>query len=264
MTFDDVSPHARSLLADNPGPMTLTGTNSYVLAAPGATERSSVVVVDPGPDLPDHLAALAAAGKVELILLTHHHDDHSGGSRRFAALTGAPVRAVDPQLCVSAAPLQDGEVIYSAGVTIRVLATPGHTADSVCFVLPEDGERGSVLTGDTILGKGTTVIFHPDGQLGPYLASLERLAALGRAMVLPGHGPVLPAVDEIAEAYLVHRRERLAEVRAAVERLGPEASVETVTAVIYDDVAPNVRFAAERSVAATLEFLGPAGSDGMA
>src|SRR5690606_35631623 len=125
-------------------------------------DAASVVVVDPGPLHEGHLAALAATGRVELILITHHHHDHTEGSARLAALTGAPVRAADPAYCVGGEPLVDGEEIEAAGILIRVLATPGHTADSLCFVLPTDGEHGSVLTGDTILGRGTTIIAHPD------------------------------------------------------------------------------------------------------
>ncbi|GAB4100847.1 MBL fold metallo-hydrolase [Sinomonas halotolerans] len=242
----------RYRLAPNPGPMSLDGTNSYVIAAPGS---ESVVVVDPGPLDAAHLDGLAAAGRVELVILTHHHIDHTEAAEEFHRLTGAPVRARDEALCIGAPPLGDGEIISAAGVRIEVLATPGHTADSLCLHLPDDGAHGSVLTGDTILGRGTTVIVHPDGRLGDYLASLRRLEALGDATVLPAHGPVLPSVREIAKAYTAHREERLAQVRAALVLLGEDASVTAVTDAVYADIDPSVRGAAENSVAAQLEYL---------
>jgi glyoxylase-like metal-dependent hydrolase (beta-lactamase superfamily II) len=165
------------------------------------------------------------------------------------------VRAADPVHCHAGSPLQDGEVLQAAGVEIRVLATPGHTSDSVSFHLPDDGPTGSVLTGDTILGQGTTVLEYPDGTLGDYLGSLDRLERLGPATVLPAHGPVLPALDTVARAYRDHRQERLAQIRAALELLGRDARPEAVTDIVYADVGPAVRRAAELSVAAQLAYL---------
>lgn len=232
--------------------MTLDGTNSYLVGEPGA---GSVVVVDPGPDDPGHLEALATAGAVDLILITHRHHDHTGGSAELARLTGAPVRGFDPAFCIDSEPLTDGELIRAAGVSIRVVATPGHTADSACFVLVGDGERGAVLTGDTILGRGTTVIAAPDGSLADYLDSLATLRGLGALTVLPAHGPTLPDLEQICDAYLAHRYRRLDEVRAALRRLGPDATAAAVTDVVYSDIDPAVRFAAEHSVEAQLAYL---------
>jgi glyoxylase-like metal-dependent hydrolase (beta-lactamase superfamily II) len=246
------SAFTRVIRAANPGPMTLDGTNSYLVGAPGA---GSLVVVDPGPDHPDHLQALAAAGSVDLILVTHHHSDHTGGSAELARLTGAPVRALDPAFCVNGEPLAAGEEIATAGVRIRVVTAPGHTADSVCFVLADDGAEGSILTGDTILGRGTTVIAAPDGSLGQYLDSLATLRALGRLSVLPAHGPTLPDLEAICDSYLAHRQQRLAEVRAALRDLGQDATVATITDRVYGDIDPAVRFAAEYSVKAQLAYL---------
>lgn len=242
----------RYRLAPNPGPMSLDGTNSYVIAAPGS---DSVVVVDPGPLDDEHLAELAGTGHVELIVLTHHHPDHTEAAEEFHRLTGAPVRARDAALCLGAGPLDDGERLDAAGVRIDVLATPGHTADSICLHLPDDGEQGAVLTGDTILGRGTTVIVFPDGRLGDYLATLRRLEALGPATVLPAHGPVLPDLAQIAGAYLAHREERLDQVRAALAHLGQDASIAAVTDAVYTDIDASVRGAAENSVAAQLDYL---------
>ena len=174
-----VSPFATLVRAPNPGPMTLDGTNSYVLRAPGS---AGVVVVDPGPSDAEHLERLAGLGPLELLLLTHHHADHSAGLVEFARRLGAPARAVDPAFSLDAPPLTDGEVIEAAGLELRVMTTPGHTADSVSFVLSDDGDHGSVLTGDTILGRGTTIIEDPDGALGPYLDSLARLPAFADRM----------------------------------------------------------------------------------
>ena len=251
---------SRTLRAENPGPMTLDGTNSYVLAAPGST---TVVVVDPGPLLEGHLAALAAAGTVGLILVTHQHADHTEGSARLRELTGAPVRAAHPDFCHGADPLRDGELISEAGVGITVLATPGHTSDSVCFfVRDDDGGHGSVLTGDSVLGQGTTVICYPDGRLGDYLDSLEKLRMLGvrhgPLAALPGHGPMLPDLAAAAAAYQRHRQERLGQVSSAVERLeaeGAEPDAAAVAALVYGDVPSNVQDAARLSVEAQLDYL---------
>jgi glyoxylase-like metal-dependent hydrolase (beta-lactamase superfamily II) len=237
--------------------MSLHGTNSYVVAAPGS---AGTVVVDPGPPDDQHLRELAEAGRVELILITHRHADHVAAAERFAELTGAPVRAADPAHCHGGSPLQDGEVIHAGGAEIRVLATPGHTSDSVCFHLPGDGAHGSVLTGDTILGLGTTVLDYPDGTLGDYLASLDRLEELGPATVLPAHGPMLPALDKIVRAYRDHRQDRLAQIRSALAALGAGAEVTDVADAVYAAVDPAVRPAAELSVAAQLHYLRSGGS----
>ncbi|MFE5672192.1 MBL fold metallo-hydrolase [Agromyces sp. NPDC056523] len=243
--------------------MTLDGTNSWVLRAPGA--RGSIVI-DPGPSDPAHLERLAAGG-VELVLITHRHRDHTEAVDAFAGLSGAPVRAIDPVWCRDGAPLADGERIRAGGVELEVLATPGHTSDSACFALvpvTTDGAAAAsaaavaVFTGDTVLGRGTTIIAHPDGALGPYLESLERLRAIGAPggiAVLPGHGPALPDLAAICDAYLAHRSERLDQIRNALTRLGADATTEAVTDDVYADVHGSVRFAAEASVRAQLEYL---------
>ena len=128
----------------------------------------------------------------------------------------------------------------------------------MCVVLRGDGAHGAVLTGDTVLGRGTTIIQHPDGALGPYLASLERLREFGRpgpVTVLPGHGPVLRDLAGICDDYLAHRAERLDQVRAALAHLGPDASAEAVTDLVYVGIDPAVRVAAESSVRAQLAYL---------
>jgi glyoxylase-like metal-dependent hydrolase (beta-lactamase superfamily II) len=177
--------------------------------------------------------------------LTHHHPDHVEGAPWLAAETGAPVRAFDPELCRDAAPLVDDEVVSAAGVELRVLHTPGHTDDSISLQLDD-----AVLTGDSILGRGTTVI----SSLGYYLDSLRRLAGI-TALVLPGHGPELPDLGTVASRYLAHREERLEQVRAALRQLGPDASARQVVEVVYADVDPALWEPAEWSVRAQLEYL---------
>jgi len=233
--------------------MTLEGTNTWVLRAPG---ESGCVVVDPGPRDDEHLAAVAAHAPVLATLLTHGHPDHAEGAARFHELTGAPVLAFDPAYVIGDDRLApDRGPLILAGVDIRTFTTPGHTADSVSFAvqLSGSGSEPAVVTGDTILGRGTTVVAWPDRELGDYLHSLERLRGLGPIPVLPGHGPVLPDAAEIAAAYLEHRRIRLDQVRAAVAA-GDRTPAEVV-ARVYADVDRAVWPAAELSVRAQLAYL---------
>ena len=240
-----VTPTAAVVLAPNPGPMTLDGTNTWVLRAPDA---ESCVVVDPGPLTESHLQAVAACGPVDAVLLTHGHVDHSEGAARLAELTGAPVRALDPRHRLGDEGLGDGDVVHGGGLEVRVVATPGHSADSLTFLLED-----AVLTGDTILGRGTTVVAHPDGVLADYLESLRRLQELGDLTVLPGHGPELPSAGVVAAQYLDHREQRLDQVRAAVQQ-GATTAREVVE-IVYADVDRVLWPAATLSVRAQLEYL---------
>jgi glyoxylase-like metal-dependent hydrolase (beta-lactamase superfamily II) len=242
------------VLAPNPGLMTLDGTNTWVLREPGA-RRS--VVVDPGPLDEVHLDAVGeAAGEVAVVLLTHGHVDHSEAARTFAERMRCPVRALDPGHRLGDEGLGDGDVVEVDGLELRVVGTPGHTSDSLSFVLTAEH---AVLTGDTVLGRGTTVVAHPDGKLGAYLDSLSRLHALAEAEqvtnVWPGHGPVIQDASTALEFYLAHRRERLEQVREALRTLGAEASPREVVEQVYVDVDPVLWGAAELSVRAQLEYL---------
>jgi glyoxylase-like metal-dependent hydrolase (beta-lactamase superfamily II) len=249
----EVTPYASVVLQNNPTIMTLDGTNTWLLRAPDSPDA---VVIDPGPADETHLTGVAAAaGRVATILLTHGHADHSEGAARLHSLTGAPVRALDPTHRLGSEGLGEGEVVAAAGVELRVWATPGHSSDSLSFLLSGDDNAPAVLTGDTILGRGTTVVAYPDGDLGAYLDSLRRLRELGEATVLPGHGPELAAAGTAAEAYLAHRAERLDQVRDALSVLGPDASARAVVEHVYTDVDPVLWDAAELSVRAQLAYL---------
>jgi glyoxylase-like metal-dependent hydrolase (beta-lactamase superfamily II) len=249
------TPRATCLLAPNPSPMTLDGTNTWLIAEPGS---SSVVVVDPGPEGEGHLRrvhaeAIAGDRRVAKILLTHGHSDHSAGAARLAELTGAPVQAADPAHRLGSEGLADGDVVTAAGCELRVMAAPGHSADSVCLLLAADGV---LFTGDTVLGRGTTVI-GTDGNLGDYLRTLGQLRDLtdarGVSLLLPGHGPTLTDPLGTLDYYLSHREERLEQVRSALAA-GAKTPAEIV-AMIYTDVDKSLWPAAEWSVRAQLDYL---------
>lgn len=243
-----VTDTASVLLCDNPGHMTLDGTNTWLLRGPGSDEY---VVVDPGPDDEEHITRLAAAGRIPLVLISHRHGDHTDGIDRIVAASGATVRSVGSGFLRGlGGPLSDGEVIEAAGVRITVMATPGHTSDSLSFVMDD-----AVLTADTVLGRGTTVIDGEDGSLADYLESLRRLQGLGARTVLPGHGPELPDLAGVAAMYLAHREERLGQVRDALRTLGEDATPRQVVEHVYADVDEKLWEAAEQSVRAQLDYL---------
>lgn len=243
-----VTESASVLLCDNPGIMTLDGTNTWVLRGPGSDE---IVVVDPGPDDEAHIARIADLGTVALVLISHKHEDHTGGIDKLVDATGAVVRSVGSGFLRGlGGPLTDGEVIDAAGLRIKVMATPGHTVDSLSFLLDD-----AVLTADTVLGRGTTVIDTEDGSLRDYLESLHRLQGLGARTVLPGHGPDLPDLHAVTAMYLAHREERLDQVRAALRELGEDAGARQVVEHVYTDVDQKLWDAAEKSVQAQLDYL---------
>ncbi|QDQ98962.1 MBL fold metallo-hydrolase [Tomitella fengzijianii] len=235
--------------------MELDGTNTWILRAP---DSDAVVVVDPGPDDQEHLQRIAGLGPVATTIVTHRHDDHTGGIDRLRELTGTGVHAVLPEYRRGdGGALDDGSVIDAAGVRLRVLATPGHTADSVSLVVEGDGGHpDAVLTGDTILGRGTTVIDPQDGSLRDYLGSLDRLIDAGEGLAcLPAHGPDLPDTSAVARDYRAHRQQRLNQVRDALAALGDDATARQVVEHVYRDVDESLWPAAEWSVAAQLDYL---------
>jgi glyoxylase-like metal-dependent hydrolase (beta-lactamase superfamily II) len=223
-----VTDTASVLLANNPGLMTLEGTNSWVLRGPGSDE---VVVVDPGPDDDEHIAKLAGVGRIALVLISHRHGDHTDAIDKLVDLTGAPVRSAGSGFLRGlSGELTEGEVIDAAGLRITVWATPGHTADSLSFVLDD-----AVLTADTVLGRGTTVIDNEDGSLADYLKSAN--------------------VEAVAAGYLAHREQRLEQVRSALRTLGDEATTRQVVEHVYVDVDEELWDVAEWSVQAQLDYL---------
>jgi glyoxylase-like metal-dependent hydrolase (beta-lactamase superfamily II) len=249
--LESVTRSASRLLAPNPGPMTLEGTNSWLLRAP---DGERCVVVDPGPLENGHVDALAELGPIDLIVVTHGHFDHCEAAPRLHELTDAPVVARDPALCIGAEPLSDATGRTSAaGLDWLTILTPGHTSDSVCLLLEADQ---ALLTGDTVLGRGTAVVAHPDGRLGDYLESLQRLrdlAAIDVGVILPGHGPVVDRPIEVLDYYLAHRQERLEQVREAVDAGDVDAAA--IVRRVYADVDEVLWPAAQLSVLAQLEYL---------
>jgi glyoxylase-like metal-dependent hydrolase (beta-lactamase superfamily II) len=248
----DVTSRAACVLAPNPGAMTLEGTNTWVLTEPGSAH---CVVVDPGPLDEQHLqrvldlVALRGA-RVALTLLTHGHADHAESARRFGELTGAPVRAIGP----GHDGLGDGDRLTAGGLDLVVLATPGHTSDSLSFLVAAEN---ALLTGDTILGRGTAMVAWPDGELAAYLTSLQRIEAMTGArevtQILPGHGATVADPAAVVRYYLEHRSERLEQVRAAVVLRGGD--VDGVVETVYADVPRELWPAARLSVLAQLEYL---------
>jgi glyoxylase-like metal-dependent hydrolase (beta-lactamase superfamily II) len=250
---DRLPPWATLIRAPNPGPLTLDGTNTWVLRGPGA---DTALVVDPGPLDEDHLQRVAGLGPFAQILLTHGHRDHVEGAERLTELVGGvPIAAADHALCRDALPLEAGELggqARDADLTVTVVPTPGHTVDSVCLLV-EGGLERAVLTGDTILGRGTTVIATPDGDLGDYLDSLEVLREFPGVPALPGHGPALADCGVAATFYLDHRQARLDQVRQAIANGAKTA--DDIVAVVYADVDRSLWPAAVWSVQAQLAYL---------
>jgi glyoxylase-like metal-dependent hydrolase (beta-lactamase superfamily II) len=251
-----VTASATCVLAPNPSPWTLDGTNTWLLTATGS---DVAFVVDPGPDHAGHQAQIRRAAderdvRIAQVLLTHGHIDHAEGARSFAEALGVGVRALDPVHRLGSEGLVDGDVVDGGDWGVHVVGTPGHSLDSVSFLVPHDG---SILTGDTVLGRGTSLVAWPDGRLGDYLDSLRRLRDLADASavdrLLPGHGPVLSSPGSVIDAYLAHRQARLEEVRSVVAS-GVTVAAEIV-AVVYADVPRAVWPAAELTVRAQLAFL---------
>jgi len=227
------------ILAPNPGVFTLEGTNTWVVG------RDPSIVIDPGPEDGSHLDEVAnAAGAVGAVVVTHDHEDHSPGAAGFAARVGAPLFAFRLE---GARHLSDGQAIRAGGVTAVAVHTPGHSSDHVVLHLPEDH---AVFTGDAVLGRGTSFIDPPDGDLAAYLRSLARMRDLAPRILYPGHGPVvLDAVAKLQE-YLDHRAERERQVLDAMSE--GARTIGEIVAVVYENYPVEVHGLAGRSVLAHL------------
>jgi glyoxylase-like metal-dependent hydrolase (beta-lactamase superfamily II) len=255
MTSLEGMPYIQLIRAPNPGPMTLDGTNTWVLTDP----EEGALVVDPGPAIEGHIAAIvtACAPRLVMIVLTHRHLDHSESAAMLAEQAGCRVRAADPNFRVGRDGLDGGDLITVGTLNLEVLETPGHTSDSRSLLLSGPDGVSRLITGDTVLGRGTTVITYPDGDLGGYFDSLGLLEQLVHTRevveLLPGHGPIVTDPLRWLSFYRHHRRERLDEIRAALAA-GDRTPTEIV-ARVYAEVDRSVWPAAEQSVRAQLDYL---------
>lgn len=249
----------RRVLAPNPSPFTYTGTQTYIVG------EGEVAVIDPGPDLPAHLEALAGAlegERVVAILCTHTHRDHSPASRPLAAATGAPIVGCAPLSLEDSGPradeafdsayrpdriLADGERLSGPGWTIEAVATPGHTSNHLCLAL--DGE-GALFTGDHVMGWSTTVVAPPDGDMADYMASLDRLLERDDRIYYPAHGPAVEDPHALVRRLIEHRHMRERQILGHVER--GEGRIPAMVADMYAGLDPRLFPAAGRSVLAHL------------
>jgi glyoxylase-like metal-dependent hydrolase (beta-lactamase superfamily II) len=257
MTLSEESgrPYVRLIRAPNPGPMTLDGTNTWVIADQG----EGALVVDPGPAIVDHIEAIMAASgpRLVMIALTHRHLDHSESAAALAERAGCGVRAADPQFRLGPAGLDGGDLLRLGALTLQVFETPGHTSDSRSLLLSGPDRVVRLITGDMVLGRGTTVITYPDGDLAAYFESLDLLERMVRSRnvteLLPGHGPIVTDPLPWLAFYRRHRHERLDQVRAALAAGDRTAS--EIVARVYADVDRRLWPAAEQSVRAQLDYL---------
>jgi glyoxylase-like metal-dependent hydrolase (beta-lactamase superfamily II) len=262
---DQVSPLIRRVVANNPGPFTYLGTGTYIVG------RGEVAVIDPGPDLPEHLAAILKAvegERVTAIVITHHHSDHSplAGPLKVAtraAIYGCAVagheEADTGEVKMEAGHDHDfkpdislcgGGTINGPGWTLEAIPTPGHTSNHLCYALKEEN---ACFSGDHIMGWSTTVITPPDGDMTDYLASLEAIRARGFAMLWPTHGPPILEVAPFIDAYIAHRQERMDQILLALAD-GP-GRIRDLVPRLYRDVDESLWPAAARSMLAAIIHL---------
>jgi glyoxylase-like metal-dependent hydrolase (beta-lactamase superfamily II) len=262
MTAETVHPLVRRVLAPNPSPFTHSGTQTHIVGAGGP--GGEVAVIDPGPDLPEHVAAILAATQGErivAIVCTHTHRDHTPAAAPLAAATGAPVVGCAPiparegsgleaGFDESYAPdriMSEGDTVSGAGWTLEAIATPGHTSNHLCFALPE---ANALFSGDHVMGWSTSVVVPPDGDMGAYLASLEKLLARDDAVYFPAHGEPVTKPQRLVRGMIGHRRQRENQILRLLGE-GPRSIAELVAAM-YVGLDPRLTRAASASVLAHL------------
>lgn len=263
---EQAHPLVRRVLAANPSPFTYTGTQTYIVG------RGEVAVIDPGPEMAEHVEAILAATageRIAAIVCTHTHRDHSPASRPLAAARGAPIIGCAPLAIADDGPradaafdfdyapdrvLTDGERIEGDGWALEAVATPGHTSNHLCFALAGDGEDTRVLfTGDHVMGWSTTVIAPPDGDMTAYFVSLDKLLARDDRVYFPAHGPAVERPASHVRALITHRRMREQQI---LKRLGEgKRDIPVMVAEMYADIDPRLHGAAGRSVLAHLRDL---------
>lgn len=260
-TAEQLEPLVRRVLAPNPSPFTYTGTQTYLVGA-----GDEIAVIDPGPDEPAHLAALAAAigdATVAAICCTHTHRDHSPAAAPLKALTGAPVVGCAPLALSTDGPrqdapfdmdyapdraLRDGERISGPGWTLAAVATPGHTSNHLCFALEESG---ALFTGDHVMGWSTSVISPPDGDMTAYMRSMQRLLERDDVIYYPAHGEPVDNPQRLVRGMMGHRKQREGQILRFLERHG-ESAIPDMVAEMYKGIDPRLFPAAGRSVLAHL------------
>src|SRR6202035_2417108 len=258
--LERVAPGIRRIVARNPGPFTFKGTGTYVVG------DGEVAVIDPGPELEEHIAALVASlaeEHVTHILVTHTHRDHSPAAKALKAATGAPTYGFGPHAGGRRGEpgieeggdwdftpdnvVHDGDWVEGGGWRFEAVHTPGHTSNHLCFALPD---TGVVFSGDHVMGWSTSVIAPPDGDMAAYLASLDKLLDRRDAIYWPTHGPAITEPQQHVRAFIAHRREREAGIIDCLK-----AGIETIDVMVetlYVGLQPGLRRAAGRSVHAHL------------
>lgn len=261
---DRLSPLVRRVIAKNPGPFTFTGSGTYIIGR----DEGPLAVIDPGPRLDAHLDALVEAignATVSDILVTHTHADHCGGARAFAERTGAPIRAMGSHPRRGKTPdapaldegadrsfrpdhvISDGDRIAGPGLTLEAVATPGHLSNHLCFALVE--ER-ALFTGDHIMGWSTSVVAPPDGDMGDYLRSLDKLLARDDAIYYPTHGAPILKPKAFVRAIRTHRRIRDGQILGELKK--GRTRIDEIVPVIYADIDKRLHMAAALNVYAHL------------
>jgi len=264
---DRVMPGVRRLLCNNPSPFTFKGTVSYIIG------EGQVAIVDPGPDDPAHIAALLDAVRGETvthIFVTHTHRDHSPAVPAVKAATGALVLAEGRHrpsrlLNVGEPPrmegsndtdfkpdraLKDGEMVQGDGWAVEAVATPGHTANHMAYALKD---KGVLFSGDHVMAWSTPVVAPPDGSMGDYMASLDKLRARPEQIYFPGHGGAVTNAPRFVAAYILHRKAREAAIVRQLEK--GESDIPSLVGAIYASLDPRLTRAAGMSVLAHLEEL---------